>query len=114
MPAKQEKPALQPYLPLSRAARIVHRAATNLAGADEQTLNHIARMIAARTRVFALDAGIDNYFQLLPDEVLEGRVEGGGSAVTFDDRRPRLQGLAIRHSELGMLIGAIRQAYSGA
>jgi hypothetical protein len=84
VPAKQEKPALKPYIPL------------------------------ARTRVFALDAGIDNYFQLLPDEVLEGRVEDGGSAVTFDDRRPRLQGLAIRHSELGMLIGAIRQVYSGA
>jgi hypothetical protein len=114
MPPKQGTLALKPFLSLAITAKLVHKAATNLDTADEGTLNNIARMVAARTPVFALEAGVDTYVPVMPSEILEGQLEGGGSTLALNAGRRRLRGLAIRHSELDALIQDIGKAYRGA
>lgn len=105
-----EPPALKPLLGLAAAAALVY-AATARRAPDEATLNDVARMIAARTRLFARD-GRDCVL-VMPAEILEGEIEGGGTVLTFADGRPTLQGLCILHSELDALVEELRAVYRG-
>jgi hypothetical protein len=101
-------------LSLPTAARLVYQAAIGKRDApSEDTLNNIARMIAARTRVFACVSGEepDMPAMLMPDEVFEGHFEAAGERLTFNDGRPTLTNLCLRHSELGKVIAEITVLY---
>lgn len=97
---------------LAKAAKLVYQTATGKADPSEESLNSIARMIAARARVFASGArDSDTPALVMPDEVFEGQFEGGGEAITFRDGRPTLTGLCLRRSEVGRVMAEISALY---
>lgn len=106
MQGKEKEPnALRPFLSLAMAARIVYAAkAEQRPPPDEETLNGLARMIAARTRVFARYGDGDDYALVMPSELAEGDLEGGGTMLTFPDGRTTLTHLAILHADLGKVV----------
>jgi hypothetical protein len=102
-------------LSLAEAAKLAYRAATKRENPTEQPLNNVARIIAARIRIFACEPGdCANPAMVMPDEVFEGEFEGGGMTLNFKDARPSLTNLCMLHKDLGEAIAEVRAAYRNA
>ena len=110
---QKEPPALQPFLPLRSAAALAYTAATGKYTSSADTLNKIARIIAALTPIFtrSRDQEAD---RVLPLEVSEGNFERGGEELRFPDDRAPLKGLAILHRELPNVVHQVRLVYGKA
>jgi hypothetical protein len=111
--AKDKKPPRdpQPLLPLAQAARLVYARATGSSTDDPKTLNDIARLIAARTRVFTVKT--DETARVLPAELLaNGQFEEGGASVRpADPKRAPIGPLVIRRVDLGIVMDQIQKLY---
>jgi hypothetical protein len=110
---KEKKPPRdpQPLLPLAQAARLVYARATGRSTDDPKTLNDVARLIAARTRVFTVRA--DETARILPAELLaNGEFEEGGASLRpADPQRAPIGPLVIRRVDLGIVMDEIRKVY---
>ena len=101
----------QPLLPLAKAARLVYARATGRSTSDPKALNEIARLIAARTRVFTVNP--DETARVLPAELLaSGYLEDGGATLRLTDpQRAPIGPLVIRNVDLGGVMDEIRKVY---
>ena len=112
MPPQQKRTQatpLQALMSLATAARMVYARATGRHTDDVQTLNEVARLIAAHARIFELN--IDKTAQPLSTQILAaGRFEGGGESLHFKNRVP-IHGLAIRRVDLGDAEEEVRKSY---
>jgi hypothetical protein len=110
---KEKKPPRdpQPLLPLATAARLVYARATGRSTDDSKTLNDVARLIAARTRVFTVQA--DDTARVLSAELLaNGQFEEGGASLRpTDPKRAPIGPLVIRRVDLGIVMDEIRKLY---
>jgi hypothetical protein len=113
MTKQEEPPVLQPMLSLASAAQLVYQAATKLEDPDEQTLNNVARVIAMGMKVFVCEPGknCSEPDLLMYDEIVQGDFEGGGVTLTFNDGRPSLANLCMRHADLLWAIAETRAVY---
>lgn len=100
-------------LSLATGAQLAYSAATKNKDPDEETLNNVARLIATRIKVFVCEPGkcCSEPDLLTHDEVFQGEFEGGGVTLTYNDDRPSLTNLCMRHADLGHAIAEIRGAY---
>jgi hypothetical protein len=110
--AQQEKEpaALQHFLSLRSAAALAYTAATRQHTSSVDILNKVARIIAAVTPVFVRTPH-NGPARVLPLELAEGELEGGGEDLRFKDGRPPVGGLLILHKNLGDVIEHVRAAY---
>jgi hypothetical protein len=78
---------------------------------DPATLNEIARLIAARTRVYVVNA--DETARPLPADLVAGsQFEAGGDALRLQNSK-RLASLAIRREVLWDVADEVRKVYGG-
>lgn len=113
MTKQKEVPALQRMLSLASAAQLAYQAATKRQDPGEETLNNVARVIAMGMNVFVCEPG-KNCSQphvLMYDEIVQGDFEGGGVTLTFNDGRPSLANLCMRHADLRRAIAETRAVY---
>jgi hypothetical protein len=111
---KKEPPALQPLIPLAKAAQLAYAAAAQGAEAAEDKLNNVARAIATRFGVFECGPGKScgpTPNLLMPDEIIEGDFGGGGLTLSFRDGRPNLRNLCIRTADLGRAIAEVSHLF---
>lgn len=110
---KEKSPSrvAEPLLPLARAARLAYARATGRSTDDAGALNDIARLIAARTRIFTVNA--DETARVLPAELIaDGHFEDGGATLRpADPKRAPIGSLAIRNVDLGSVMDEIRNVY---
>jgi hypothetical protein len=110
---KEKKPPreLPPMLALATAVRLVYARATGRSTDDPKTLNDVARLIAARTRIFTVKA--DETARVLPAELLaDGQFEESGASLRpADPKRAPIGALAIRRVDLGSVMDDIRKIY---
>ena len=107
---QEEPPALQHFLSLRSAAALAYAAATGQHTSSIDTLNKVARIIAAITPVFVRNAG-NGPARILPLELSEGEIERGGEDLRFADGRSAARGLLVLHKNLGEMIEEVRSAY---
>ena len=107
---QKEPPALQHFLSLRSAAALAYAAATGQHTSSVGTLNKVARIIAAITPVFVRNAG-NGPARILPLELSEGELEGGGEDLRFADGRPPVRGLLVLQKNLGEMIEEVRSTY---
>ena len=99
-------------LPLATAARLVYARATGRHTSDLATLNEVARMISARTRIFVVAA--DETARPLPADLFAGaEFEDGGDALRLKNSK-RLASLAIRREDLEDVADEVRKVFGGA
>jgi hypothetical protein len=110
---KEKKPPRdpQPLLALATAARLIYARATGRSTDDPETLNDVARLIAARTRIFTVKA--DETARVLPTELLaSGHFEDGGAILRpGDPKRAPIGPLVIRRVDLGIVMDEIQKLY---
>ena len=102
------------FMSLATAARMVYARATGRHTHDMRTLNEVARLIAAQTRIFVLS--IDKTAMSVSAESLSaGQFENGGEALRFkDSNRPPIHALAIRRVDLWHAEDQVRKIYGAA
>ena len=110
--AKADAPTPFALMPLPMAAQILAQAMIKRGAPDETALDHCARLIAARTPVFAIRPEVNERVLVLPSEIAEGEIEAGGALLTFPDGRAPLVDLAIVPSELDRLVKDIQTLLS--
>lgn len=99
-------------MPLSQAAIEAYAAATGQQTTNLDTLNEVARAIAARVRVFTREHGSDEYDLVWPNEIVEGKIHLGGEALLFSDGRAVLENLSIPRGELAVAVAEIQKRYT--
>ena len=107
-------PASAPQtISLAAAAKLAFKATTTGWEGDEQTLNHVARIIAWRVELFHCEAGdtLDQAKRVPPDQLAHGTFERGGSVLAFNDGRPSLTKLCIRTADLSTAILEVRASF---
>jgi hypothetical protein len=104
---ERQKEAPSDVISLTAAAALAHNAATGHISDDPALLDQVARVIAERTRVFARRPREPDYRLVLPAEIAQGFIEGGGKYLSFPDQRPNLEELAIRRTALPALLLAL-------
>ena len=102
------------FMSLATAARMVYARATGRHTADKRTLNEVARLIAAQTRIFVLN--IDKTAVPVSTETLSaGQIENGGELLHFKEcNRPPIHALAIRRVDLWHAEDKVRRIYGAA
>jgi len=115
MPAQKESTQvirLRGLMSLASAARMVYARATGRHTDDVATLNNVARLIAAHTRIFELS--IDKTAMSVSTETLAaGQLEDGGESLQLKNRAP-IRGLAIRRVDLWDAQDEVRKIYGTA
>src|SRR5688572_8490366 len=92
--------ALSVLIELSTAADHVYRAVQNRDPPDKYILDTMARMIAAKTRIFTCRGDSNTAALIMPDEVFNGQFSGGGTMLIFRDGRAPIYQLHIRRDDL--------------
>ena len=103
---KKPTPPLQPMISLAIVAKLSYLSAIGGEQADENTLNHVARVIASSTDIFDCRPVQSGAAPTLttPDEIRSGRFAGGGSTLNFDDGRASRTNLCIRVVDVSRVI----------
>ncbi|HEV8105991.1 MAG TPA: hypothetical protein VGP97_00615 [Burkholderiales bacterium] len=110
---KQQTPPLQPMISLAIVAKLAYLSAIGAEQADENTLNHVARVIASSTDIFdcrPVQSGAKPTL-LTPDEIRSGRFGGGGLTLNFNDAWPSRTNLCIRVVDVGRVIVEINGVF---
>lgn len=103
---KKQTAPLQPMIALAIVAKLSYLSAIGGEQADQNTLNHVARVIASSTDIFdcrPVQSGAEPTL-LTPDEIRSGHFHGGGSTLDFDDARPSRTNLCIRVVDVSRVI----------
>ena len=111
MAKDKEPPALAPWIPLRLAAVMAYHAVAGKQVDDDGILNNIARLIAGRTRIFTRSASDKTAALVMPDELVEGHIDGGGDELRFADGRAALTDLVIEDTDVGRVIREIQKLY---
>lgn len=98
-------------MPLALAAIDAYAAVTGKKTTDLETLNKVARVIAARIRVFTREHGSNEFDLVWPNEIGEGKMLLGGEALQFSDGRAVLENLSIHRDELAVAVTVIQELY---
>lgn len=101
-------------MPLRLAAVMVHHAVAGDQVDDDGILNNMARLIAARTRIFTRSGRDKATALVMPDEIVDGHFDLGGDELHFPDGRAPLTDLVIQEADLGRVISEIKNLYGRA
>lgn len=107
----EEKNTPDQMISLTAASALVYHAATNTVTDDTTTLNNIAHVIGARTRLFSRGDDSEAFALVWPAELFEGVMEDGGKCLRFTDGRPTLRNLSILKRDLPQLIEELRKLF---